>query len=138
MGDGPQRLLAATYGLFALAAGARAGVQLAGHAARAPLAYGLSALAAVVYLGGAVAWRRSGVRARRIAFAVCAFELAGVLVVGAASFAWPAAFPEATVWSAFGGGYGHIPVVLPVAGLWWLWHVGREAPEGVAARGADG
>jgi hypothetical protein len=123
---GPQRLLAAFYALFALAAGARAGVQLATQAGRAPLAYSLSALAAAVYLVGAVMLRRRGETARRIALAVCAFELLGVLVVGAASRLAPGAFPDATVWSDFGGGYGHVPVLLPLAGLWWLTQPARR------------
>lgn len=131
-GDGPRRLLAAAYALFALAAGARAGVQLATQAGRAPLAYSLSALAAAVYLGGAVAFRHRSPRAHRIATAICAFELLGVIVVGAVSRLAPSAFPDATVWSDFGGGYGHVPVILPLAGLWWL--LGRRT--GPALSGA--
>jgi hypothetical protein len=118
--DGPRRLLAATYSLFALAAGSRAAVQLATHADRAPLAYTLSAVAAAVYLAGAFAFRRDTAASLRFALGVCAFELAGVIVVGALSRALPASFPDATVWSDFGGGYGHVPVLLPLAGLWWL------------------
>jgi hypothetical protein len=109
-----------SYGLFALAAGARGIVQLATHASRAPVAYGLSLLAAVVYLAGAIALRRRTEPARRVALGVCAFELAGVLVVGTLSELDPAAFPDATVWPGFGSGYGHVPLVLPIAGLWWL------------------
>jgi hypothetical protein len=77
----------------------------------------LSAVAAAVYLVGAVALRRG---ARRTAIAVCAFELTGVIVVGAFSRLDQAAFPDASVWSDFGGGYGHVPVLLPLAGLWFL------------------
>ena len=29
-------------------------------------------------------------------------------------------FPDDTVWSDFGRGYGFIPLVLPLVGLWWL------------------
>ena len=29
-------------------------------------------------------------------------------------------FPEATVWSGFGQGYGYIPLLLPIVGLIWL------------------
>ena len=36
-------------------------------------------------------------------------------------------FPDETVWSAFGQGYGYVPLVLPVLGLWWLWRTGRPA-----------
>jgi len=47
-------------------------------------------------------------------------ELVGVLAVGAWSLADKAAFPDATVWSGFGSGYGYVPLVLPMIGLWWL------------------
>ena len=40
-------------------------------------------------------------------------ELAGVLVVGATSLLVPEEFPDATVWSEFGAGYGYVPLVLP-------------------------
>ncbi|MDH2428171.1 hypothetical protein [Sphaerisporangium sp. TRM90804] len=114
---GPGRLLVAVYGLFALAAGARATVQLATHYDEAPLAYLLSAFAAAVYIVLTVALARG---ARRTALAACAVELAGVLVVGTLSVADPEAFPRATVWSGFGSGYGFIPLVLPVIGLFWI------------------
>lgn len=93
-------------------------MQLATQAHRAPLAYTLSALAAAVYLAGAVAFRRHAARA---IVAVCAFELAGVVVVGTWSRLAPGSFPDATVWSDFGGGYGHVPVLLPLAGLWFAY-----------------
>ena len=44
-------------------------------------------------------------------------ELVGVLVVGTLSLADPAAFPDETVWSAYGRGYYFVPLVLPVLGL---------------------
>ena len=47
-------------------------------------------------------------------------ELAGVVGVGALSFVRPELFPEATVWSHLGEGYGYVPLVLPLLGLWWL------------------
>ena len=50
MHTGPGRGLTAVYGIFALAATARAGVQLIRDYHEAPLAYSLSALAAVVYI----------------------------------------------------------------------------------------
>ena len=40
-----------------------------------------------------------------------------MLAVGALSYAVPAAFPDKTVWSHFGSGYGFVPLVLPVLGL---------------------
>jgi hypothetical protein len=123
--SGPGRLLVALYGLFALAATSRAGVQLATMFRAAPLAYLLSAFSGVVYLIAAVALARRGPRARRLARAAVITELAGVLVVGTFSLLAPADFPRATVWSAYGIGYGFVPLVLPFAGLWWLRRTAR-------------
>jgi cytochrome bd-type quinol oxidase subunit 2 len=111
------RLLVATYALFALAAGARSAVQLATRAAEAPVAYGLSALAAALYLVAAAALQRG---ARAAALLAIGVELVGVVSVGAASLLLPRAFPDETVWSAFGAGYGFVPLALPVAGLFSL------------------
>lgn len=108
------------YALFAVAASARAGYQILTRFDEAPLAYLLSAFAAAVYVVATVAIARPGSAARRLALACCTVELAGVLLVGAASLLAPAAFPEATVWSRFGSGYLYLPLVLPVLGLLWL------------------
>ena len=32
----------------------------------------------------------------------------------------PGLFKDASVWSKFGVGYGFVPLVLPLIGLWWL------------------
>jgi hypothetical protein len=117
---GPGLILVCVYGLFALAAGARASVQIATKFSEAPLAYLLSALAAVVYLIATVGMARSTSASRRVAVASCSFELAGVLIVGTASLIDRDAFPDATVWSTFGIGYGFVPLVLPILGLLWL------------------
>ena len=117
---GPGRVLVAVYGLFALAAGARAGVQLATRFSEAPLAYLLSALAAAVYLVATVGLAVSGPLGRRIALVSCTVELLGVLAVGTVSLLHPAAFPDDTVWSGYGRGYGFVPLVLPILGLYWL------------------
>jgi hypothetical protein len=132
---GPGRALAAVYAVFALAAGSRAVVQLLLDPGRALLAYGLSAFAAVVYLVGAVAFRRHGARARRIARTACRAELAGVLGVGSLSLLAPDAFPDASVWSGYGSGYGHLPLVLPLLGLWWLRVAARPAVPAPPDRG---
>lgn len=125
---GPGRALVAVYAVFAVAAGARSAVQLATRFEAAPLAYLLSALAAAVYLLATVALARSS---RRLALTACSVELAGVLTVGTASLLAPAAFPDATVWSDYGVGYGFLPLVLPVLGLLWLRRTGWEpAPAG--------
>lgn len=114
---GPGRPLTAVYGVFALAATARAGLQLATKLAEAPLAYLLSALAGVVYIVATVALLRD---VRRVALAAVLVELTGVLVVGSLSYADRSAFPDQTVWSGYGSGYGYVPLVLPLLGLAWL------------------
>jgi hypothetical protein len=128
--QGPGRVLVALYAVFALAAGARAAVQLATRFDEAPLAYLLSALAAVVYVVATVGLARGGRGGRRTAVVACSVELAGVLVVGTLSLADAAAFPDDTVWSGYGSGYGFIPLALPVLGLLWLRHQAELAAEG--------
>ena len=88
-----------------------------GHA---PVAYLLSAFAAVVYILATVTLTVGSPVARRIAVVSCSVELARVLAVGTWSLADPATFPDATVWSSYGSGYGFVPLVLPVFGLLWL------------------
>jgi hypothetical protein len=117
---GPGRVLVGLYALFALSAGARATVQIATQFDEAPLAYLLSALAAVIYLVATIGFLRGGPGGRRLAMICCAVELVGVLAVGTASLVDPAAFPHATVWSGYGRGYGFVPLVLPILGLLWL------------------
>ena len=129
---GPGRLLVAVYGLFALSAFARAVVQIATEFSRAPAAYLLSALAAVIYILATVTLVVGSPTARRIAFVSCSVELAGVLAVGTWSVFDPASFPDATVWSTYGVGYGFVPLVLPVFGLLWLRRLNRRA--GAAGR----
>jgi hypothetical protein len=119
-GTGPARVLVALYGVFALAAGARAAVQLSTRFSEAPLAYLLSAFAAAVYVVATVGLARGGQGGRRTALIAITVELVGVLVVGTLSLADPAAFPDETVWSGYGRGYVLVPLVLPVLGLWLL------------------
>jgi hypothetical protein len=113
-------VLIAIYALFALAASARAGVQIATKFGNAPVAYVLSAFAGVVYILATVTLAVGSPTARRIAVLSCSVELAGVLAVGTWSLVDPATFPDATVWSSYGSGYGFVPLVLPVFGLLWL------------------
>ena len=126
-GTGAGRVLVGGYAFFAIAAGARAGWQLATRFDEAPVAYLLSALAAAIYLVAAVALASHGPNARRLATVCLSVELVGVLVVGALSLVLSDAFPRATVWSGFGVGYGFVPLVLPVLGLLWLRHTRRPA-----------
>ncbi len=121
-GSGPGRLLVAVYAVFAVAASSRAGYQLATKYAEAPVPYLLSAVAAVIYVVATVALLRDQ---RRLALLCIGFELVGVLVVGVLSVVDRAEFPDATVWSAFGAGYGYVPLVLPVLGLLWLRRTAR-------------
>jgi hypothetical protein len=115
------RVLVAIYGLFALSATARAGVQIATQFDDAPVAYLLSAFSGLVYIGATVALARSGPRAWLAALTCCAIELVGVLAVGTASLLLPDEFPDATVWSNYGSGYGYVPLVLPIIGLYWIY-----------------
>ena len=133
--SGPGRVLVALYGIFALAAGARATVQLSTRFDEAPLAYLLSALAAVVYVVATAGLVRGGRSGRRTALAAITFELVGVLVVGTLSLVDPAAFPDETVWSVYGRGYFFVPLVLPVLGLWLL---RSRAGGGLRSRGDRG
>ena len=114
VGRGAGRLLVAVYAVFALSASSRAALQLLTRFDEAPVAYLLSAVAAGVYLVATVALARG---ARRLALATVLFELVGVLVVGTVTVLDRSAFPDATVWSVYGAGYGFIPLVLPVLGL---------------------
>ena len=123
---GPGRLLVAVYALFALSATARAGVQIATKFHHAPVAYLLSAFAGAVYILATVTLTVGSRTARRIAVISCSIELAGVLAIGTWSLADPATFPDATVWSGYGSGYGFVPLILPVFGLLWLRHSARR------------
>ena len=114
------RVLVVIYAIFAVAATARSAVQIATRFDQAPVAYLLSAFAAVVYIVATIALARGDRTSRRVATIAITIELVGVLGVGAASLLFPEEFPSASVWSRFGIGYGLIPLVLPVVGLWWL------------------
>ena len=127
--SGPGRLLVAVYALFAVAAVSRATVQIGTKFSEAPLAYLLSLLAGVVYVVATLALARPGAFWRRVALATLCFELAGVLIVGTLSLFDAVAFPDATVWSVYGRGYGFVPLVLPMIGLYWL----RRTAPGSAA-----
>lgn len=111
------RVLVAIYAVFALAAASRSLFQLATKFDEAPFAYFLSAFAGVVYVVATVALARNS---RRLALITIGTELVGVLIVGILTVSDKSLFPDQTVWSGFGAGYGYIPLVLPFIGLWWL------------------
>ena len=123
---GPGAVLVVVYGLLALAATGRSVLQILSDYGRAPLAYALSAVAAAVYILATWCLARGG-KWVRVGTWACTIELVGVLVVGAASYLFPDAFPDKTVWSHFGQGYGFVPLVLPVLGLLWFRKVERDA-----------
>ncbi|HEX3224367.1 MAG TPA: hypothetical protein VHR35_17550 [Nocardioides sp.] len=116
------RILVFVYGVFALAATARALVQLATEASKAPVAYSLSLFSGIVYI--VATWALATDR-RRVAMLTIGVELTGVLVIG--SLSHPSDIDRASVWSDYGNGYGFVPLVLPFLGLWWLWRIGRRA-----------
>ncbi|MET8679767.1 hypothetical protein ABZW18_19855 [Streptomyces sp. NPDC004647] len=120
LGEGPGRLLVLLYGVFTVGAASRSIAQMIMKFDEAPLAYVLSAAAALVYAFILVSLVRGGETARRLAMGACAAELVGVLGVGTWTLVEPSAFPDATVWSDYGMGYLFLPLVLPVTGLFWL------------------
>jgi hypothetical protein len=121
-------LLVWLYGVMSVGAVSRSALQIATEFGRAPLAYTLSALAAVVYVFITYTLVRGGETARRAALVCCAAELVGVLVVGTWTVLDPGSFPDATVWSKYGFGYVFIPVLLPVTGIMWLRKAGVRRP----------
>lgn len=125
------RVLVVVYAVMALAATGRSFVQIVEDFSAAPVAYLLSAFAAVVYILATVALVKAGSPGWYVvAWVAICIELAGVVVVGILSFVVPSLFAhDATVWSGFGYGYFWIPLVLPCLGLWWLVKGGREVDE---------
>jgi hypothetical protein len=120
------RILIAVYAVLALAALGRSVFQIATKFDQAPLAYLLSALAAVVYVVVTVALLVHSPRWSGVAWVALVFELLGVLVVGTLSLIDPALFPHDTVWSVYGRGYLFIPLVLPILGIIWLARTNRR------------
>ncbi|MFJ4297156.1 hypothetical protein [Curtobacterium sp. NPDC089689] len=120
LATGVGRVLIAVYGILALAATGRSVVQIIEKFSFAPFAYTLSAVAAVVYIVAMIALIAPGRAWYRVACVTIGFEMAGVLVVGTLSLLDRQLFPDDTVWSYYGLGYLFAPLVLPIAGLWWL------------------
>jgi len=125
-------VLRALYLVFAVAAGGRSLVQWAADPGRAPLAYALSTVAFGCYASGYLLVRRGtpGPSGRAALAVLAATEISGLVVVGTLSLLEPSLFPDSTIWSAYGAGYGFVPVLIPLLVLTWL----RRAP---GARGAD-
>ena len=127
---GAGRTLVAVYAVFAISATARSGVQLVAKPSEAPVAYTLSAVAALVYVAATLGLAEVGPSPRRLAWCAVLFELAGVLAVGTLTVVEPDLLGDETVWSAYGAGYGWLPLVLPFLGVAWLLHTGRDRTAG--------
>lgn len=122
MKDGSGRVLAIGYLILALAATGRSVFQIVTKFSDAPLAYTLSGIAAAHYFLAVLAILR---RWRNFAIVVMIVELIGVLSVGFLTVLIPSLFHANSVWSYFGAGYGFLPVILPLLGLWWVRGVHR-------------
>ncbi|AAT88655.1 hypothetical protein ATY41_08500 [Leifsonia xyli subsp. xyli] len=127
--SGAGRLLVFVYGVLALAATGRSVFQILDRYHEAPVAFTLSAVAAVVYIVATVALVAPGRVWYQVAWITIGFELAGVLASGTLSLVAPAALGlhdidpfgrDATVWSVYGMGYLFVPLALPVLGMFWL------------------
>ena len=81
LGAGPGRLLTGVYAVFALAATGRATYQVIAGFAKAPLAYTLSALAALIYVLATVALVKGGDRWRKIATVAISVTLSAEVLV---------------------------------------------------------
>ena len=117
---GVGRIIVMLYAILALAASWRSGFQILTKFEEAPVAFTLSALAGIVYIVATIALATPGRKAWYVAVVAVWFELIGVVTVGTWSLLAPEMFPESTVWSSFGIGYGFIPLILPLIGLYWL------------------
>ncbi|GAB4118572.1 MAG: hypothetical protein Fur005_20330 [Roseiflexaceae bacterium] len=117
------RQLALVYGFFAIAAGSRALYQIATRWHEAPVAFCLSAIAALIYLIATISLHQPTRRAWWVTIAICSLELAGVLIIGTWTLlpgSQAALFARSTVWSSYGAGYLYLPLILPTIGLIWL------------------
>ncbi len=128
-GKGFGRVIVLVYAILAISATARGAWQLIDHGATAPLPYSLSLFAGIIYIVATIALAKGGGNWRLVAWLAVSFELLGVLAVGISSLVAPGSFPDQTVWSNFGQGYGYIPVLLPIVGLIWL---ARTKPKPIA------
>ena len=110
-------VLIVVYSILGLAAAGRATVQIMESFAEAPLAYTLSAVSAGLYVLIAVALWRGW---ETVALVGSSIELAGVLLVGTLGIVDSDLWPDETVWTGYGSGYGWVPVLLPLAAVYFL------------------
>lgn len=114
------QILAVSYPVLALSAGARSVYQLffkPGVSDYFPST--LSAIAAFFYLLAVVAFVIRKPWAWWVSVVVLVFETAGVLLVGTLSLVVPNIIGR-TVWHDFGIDYGFLPLIQPILGLVWL------------------
>lgn len=116
------RLLVVVYAVFTLSAGARSLYQVIRKFDEAPLSITLSAISALIYLVATIALAKKGEGAWKVSLGAVGIEMVGVILVGIFSYIQPQHFELASVWSHFGSGYGYIPLILPMVGLWWLFN----------------
>lgn len=114
------QILAVSYPLLALSAGARSIYQLLfkpGVTDYFPPT--LSAIAAAIYLVATVAFIIRKPWAWWVSVVALSIEMVGVLLVGTLSLLMPEVIGR-TVWHDFGVDYGFLPLVQPLLGLVWL------------------
>ncbi|MEX3631288.1 hypothetical protein [Rothia sp. LK2492] len=116
------RLLVVVYAVFTLSAGARSLYQVIRKFDEAPLSITLSAISALIYLVATIALAKKGEGVWKVSLGAVGIEMVGVILVGIFSYIQPQHFELASVWSHFGSGYGYIPLILPMVGLWWLFN----------------
>ncbi|WP_347039595.1 hypothetical protein AAHB37_05635 [Glutamicibacter halophytocola] len=115
------RVIISVYGILALAATVRGVYQIASKFDEAPVAYTLSLISGLIYILATFSLSSAKPKAWPLSLWAVSIELAGVIVVGILSLTHPEIFAHPSVWSGFGEGYGYIPLVLPMVGLWWLY-----------------
>lgn len=113
-----ESLLVAVYFVFSLSALARSSYQLLTKYDEAPFAYWLSLVSGLIYATGAFALVTRKIKLIKLTMVT---ELLGVVVVGSLSYVVPTLFGHPSVWSYFGSGYGYIPLVLPIVGIFWAY-----------------
>ena len=113
-----ESLLVAVYFVFSLAAMARSSYQLVTKYEEAPFAYWLSLVSGLIYATGAFALITRRLSLIKVTMVI---ELVGVVLVGLLSYLTPSLFGHPSVWSQFGSGYGYIPLVLPIVGIFWAY-----------------
>ena len=141
VGAGTLTVLIAVYAVLVMAAVGRSAFQIIDHFSKAPIAISISGLSALVYVLAMVALIVHKGSWYRVAWATVSVEFAGVVIIGAITTFFPNALgPDsgdafgdtATVWTVFGEGYWFVPLVLPLAGMWWL----KTHPVGIRGKAA--